>query len=51
MIDPDERTVLAWRLAEGANEPIALGLADILRWQPVAGGAVLEISMAELLRA
>ncbi len=51
VIDPDERTVLVWRLAEGVSEPLVLGLADTLRWQPVAGVPVLEISVRELLRA
>lgn len=48
VIDPDERTVLVWRLADGASEPLALVLADTLRWQPLAGGPLLEISLPEL---
>lgn len=48
-IDPDERTVGVWRLSEGASESLVLGPADTLRWQPVAGGPVLEISVAEVL--
>lgn len=50
VIDPDECTVLVWRLAEGANEPLALGWADTLRWRPLALGPLLEISVAELFR-
>ncbi len=50
MIDPEERTVLVWQLAEGASEPLAMRSADTLRWQPLAGGPVLEIDLAELLR-
>jgi hypothetical protein len=50
VIDPDERTVLVWRPADGASEPLALGLADTLRWQPVTGGPVLEISVFPLAR-
>lgn len=50
VIDPDERAVLVWRRADGASEPLALAPADTLRWQPHAGGPVLEISVAELLR-
>jgi hypothetical protein len=41
-------TYLVWRLGEGPSEPLALGPADTLRWQPVAGGPLLDISMAEL---
>lgn len=51
VIDPDERTVLVWRLADGASAPLALGTADTLRWQPLVGGPSIEISVAELLRA
>jgi Uma2 family endonuclease len=51
VIDPDECTVLVWRLADGASEPISLGMADMLRWQPLAGGPLLEISVAQLLQA
>jgi hypothetical protein len=50
VVDPDERRLLVWRLADGASEPLVLGLADTLRWQPVAGGRVLEISIAELFQ-
>ncbi len=50
VIDPDERAVLVWRLAEGASEPLALGPADTLRWQPIADGPLFETSVAELLR-
>jgi Uma2 family endonuclease len=50
VIDPEECTVLVWRLADGASEPVALRAADTLRWQPLAGGPVLDISVAELLR-
>lgn len=50
VIDPDECTVLVWRLADGASAPLTLGTADTLRWQPLAGGPVLEVSVAELLR-
>ncbi len=50
VIDPEECTVLVWQLAEGASEPLALRSADTLRWQPLAGGRVLEIDLAELLR-
>ena len=51
VIDPDERALRVWRLAGGASEPLALAPADTLRWQPVADGPVLAISVAELLRA
>lgn len=51
VIDPDERTVLVWRFADDASAPLALGTADTLRWQPLASGPVLEISVGELLRA
>jgi Uma2 family endonuclease len=50
VIDPDEPTVQVWRLGDGAIEPLALGPADTLRWQPLAGGPLREISVAELLR-
>ena len=51
VIDPEECTVLVWRFADGASAPLALGTADTLRWQPLASGLLLEISVAELLRA
>jgi Uma2 family endonuclease len=51
VIDPDECTVLVWRLDEGASAPLALGIADTLRWQPLAGGPKLEIPIEELLRS
>ena len=47
MVDPDEKTVEVWKLAEGANEPAVLGEADTLRWEP-AGGTTLQISLGEL---
>jgi Uma2 family endonuclease len=50
VIDPEERRVLVWRLAEGASAPLTLGPADTLRWQPIEGGPLLEISVAELFR-
>jgi len=50
VIDPDERTVLVWRLADGASEPISLGMADTLRWQPLADGPLFEISVAQLFK-
>lgn len=49
VVDPDERSVFVWQLADGASEPLALGPADTLRWQPVAGGPVLEISVADVM--
>jgi Uma2 family endonuclease len=48
IVDPDARTVEIWRLGEGASEPVALEQADILRWEPVTGGATLEVALPEL---
>lgn len=50
VVDPDERTVRVWRLADGASEPVTLGPADTLRWRPIDGGPTLETSVAELFR-
>lgn len=46
IVDPDERTVEVWRLAEPA--PVVLGAADVFRWRPAPGGAELEVPLAEL---
>jgi Uma2 family endonuclease len=48
VVDPDGRTIEAWKLAEGATEPLVHGPADTLPWTPLRGGAMLEVELAEL---
>jgi Uma2 family endonuclease len=48
VVDPEAHTIDVWRLAEGAEDAIALGPHDTLRWTPDAAGPVLEISLEEL---
>jgi Uma2 family endonuclease len=48
VVDPEERTVEVWDLANEANEPARHGSAETLRWTPDQGGATLEIELAEL---
>lgn len=48
VVDPDERTVEVWRLAEGADQPLSLGVVDALTWTPAPGGPALEIDLREL---
>ncbi|HSH74543.1 MAG TPA: Uma2 family endonuclease [Longimicrobiales bacterium] len=48
IVDPDERCVETWRLAQQADKPVVVGPAGTLRWQPVEHGAALEIPVAEL---
>jgi Uma2 family endonuclease len=48
VVDPDERRVEVWRFAAGASEPLVLGAADTLRWQPVKGDSTLDIAVMEL---
>ena len=43
IVDPDRRTVEAWRLAEDAEEAVVVGEGDVLTWLPVAGGRTLEL--------
>jgi len=49
VIDPDERIIEVWRLAEGASAPAVYGSADTLRWTPIESAATLEIHLSELL--
>ncbi len=43
IVDPHEGTVEVWRLGENASEARVIGEGRPLRWQPLAGGPVLEI--------
>ncbi len=47
VIDPDAASIEVWALAAGADEPVALGSADTLRWQPSAE-ATLEFPIERL---
>jgi Uma2 family endonuclease len=47
VVDPDERTLEVWKLAEGAEQPSSLAPPDRLTWAP-GSGAVLEIDLGEL---
>ena len=46
IIDSDRRRVEVYRLEEDADQPTHV--KDRLRWQPVEGGPVLELNVAEL---
>ncbi len=46
IVDPEERTLEVWRLAEPA--PVVLGVADVFRWRPSPGSAELEMPLAQL---
>jgi Uma2 family endonuclease len=48
VVDPDERTVEVWKLADGTYEAVVYGPADGLEWSPVHEGPSLHISIAEL---
>jgi len=48
VVDPEERTIQLWRFTDGAREPVTLGAAETLRWQPLADGPGLDISLTEL---
>jgi Uma2 family endonuclease len=47
IIDPDRQRVEVYRLQENASHRALV--SDWLRWQPVEGGPVLELDVAELL--
>jgi Uma2 family endonuclease len=47
IIDADRRRVEVYRLQEDPTRAIIM--ADLLRWQPVKGGPVLELDVRELL--
>ena len=47
IIDPDRHRVEVYRLQEDPDRPMIV--TDLLRWQPVEGGPVLELDVAELL--
>lgn len=32
VVDPAERALEIWQLAQGAREPVKLGTSDVLRW-------------------
>ncbi len=48
IVDPHDRTVEVWRLGENVSETQVIGEGRTLRWQPVAGGTVLEVPTVEL---
>ena len=48
VVDADARTIEVWHFAQGAGEPVRLGVADTLRWQPLAGGPALDVPLAEV---
>ena len=50
VVDPDERSVEVWRLADGASEPLRLTASAVLVWKPVAEAPSLEIVLEELFR-
>lgn len=49
IVDPDERSLEVWALADGAGEPAALGPSDVLPWSPGWAVAVLEVGVGEVL--
>jgi len=51
VVDPDERTIEAWDLDGGANEPTVHGNGETLRWTPLGASATLEIVLADLFGA
>jgi Uma2 family endonuclease len=48
IIDPEERTVEIWKLAEGAEGPVVLGTEERLRWTPVPGSPTLDVPVEDL---
>lgn len=48
VIDPAERTVEVWHLAQDAREPVVYEGESALTWTPADGAASLEISLTEL---
>lgn len=49
MVDPNAGTIEVWRLGEDAAEPEVFGGEETLRWQPVPGGATLEIPVDDVV--
>ncbi|HEX6912032.1 MAG TPA: Uma2 family endonuclease [Longimicrobium sp.] len=47
IVDTERHRVEVYRLQDDADDPILV--TDRLRWQPVEGGPVLELNVAELL--
>jgi Uma2 family endonuclease len=48
VVDPDERTIEVWDLAQGVAEPAVHGDGDVLRWTPAVSGPTLDIDLVEL---
>ena len=48
IVDPESRTFEVWRLAEGVDQPVVLGAADHLKWEPLPGGGALEVPLQEI---
>jgi Uma2 family endonuclease len=51
IVDPEERSITVWKLAEGRSEPLVHGPTSTLRWTPEPGGPTLDVSVAELFSA
>lgn len=49
ILDGDRGTLEEWELVGGPSEPRVLGRDEVLRWAPFDGGAVLELSVGEVL--
>lgn len=49
VVDRESGTIDVWDLATGAEEPIVLGVEDVLPWTPVRGAETLEIDVGEVL--
>jgi Uma2 family endonuclease len=48
VVDPDARAIEVWHFARGATAPVPLGVAATLHWQPVEGGPILDVPVAEV---
>ena len=49
IVDIDARSLEVWRLGEVARAPQKVGATDVFLWEPVSGGAALEVPMEEVL--
>ena len=49
IVDIDGRSLEVWRLGKGAEAAEEVGFDGVLRWEPVAGGAVLGVAVEAVL--
>lgn len=49
IVDPAERSIEIWSLADGADAPVVHGPSDRLRWTPVEGGPTFEVLVARVI--